>query len=52
MVKNTSALAVVSALLFFAAAVRLLDRLPGWTRVYSDDIAVVHVRRAATASVN
>ncbi len=27
-----------------AAAVRLLDRLPGWRRLYSDDIAVVHVR--------
>lgn len=26
-------------------AVRLLDRLPGWERVYSDDIAVVHKRR-------
>jgi len=27
-----------------AAAARLLDRLPGWQRIYSDDIAVVHVR--------
>jgi hypothetical protein len=27
-------------------AVALLDRLPGWTRVYADDIAVVHVRTA------
>jgi hypothetical protein len=26
-------------------AVALLDRLPGWKRVYADDIAVVHVRR-------
>ena len=28
-------------------AVALLDRLPGWQRVYSDDVAVVHKRRAA-----
>jgi hypothetical protein len=27
-------------------AVALLDRLPDWQRVYSDDIAVVHKRRA------
>ena len=27
-------------------AVGLLDRLPGWERVYSDKIAVIHVRRA------
>jgi hypothetical protein len=26
-------------------AVALLDRLPGWQRVYSDDVAVVHTRR-------
>ena len=26
-------------------AVKLLDRLPGWQRVYADDIAVVHKRR-------
>jgi hypothetical protein len=26
-------------------AVALLDRLPDWQRVYSDDVAVVHVRR-------
>jgi hypothetical protein len=26
-------------------AVALLDRLPGWQRVYADDIAVVHKRR-------
>ena len=26
-------------------AVALLDRLPGWSRVYADDIAVVHARR-------
>ena len=26
-------------------AVALLDRLPGWRRVYADDIAVVHARR-------
>jgi hypothetical protein len=25
----------------------LLDTLPGWQRIYADDIAVVHVRRAA-----
>jgi hypothetical protein len=31
-------------------AVRLLDRLPGWTRVYSDDIAVVHVRNPRVAA--
>ena len=28
-------------------AVALLDRLPGWERLHSDDIAVVHVRRPA-----
>jgi hypothetical protein len=28
-------------------AVALLDRLPGWRRVYSDDVAVVHKRLAA-----
>lgn len=28
-------------------AVALLDRLPDWERVYADDIAVVHKRRAA-----
>ena len=31
-------------------AVALLDRLPDWQRVYADDIAVVHVRRAAAVS--
>ena len=30
-------------------AVKLLDRLPGWKRVYADDRAVVHVRTAITA---
>ena len=28
-------------------AVALLDRLPGWERLYSDELAVVHVRKAA-----
>jgi hypothetical protein len=28
-------------------AVALLDRLPDWQRVYSDDVSVVHKRRAA-----
>jgi hypothetical protein len=28
-------------------AVELLDRLPDWQRVYADDVAVVHKRRAA-----
>ncbi len=28
-------------------AVAMLDRLPEWQRVYSDDVAVVHKRRAA-----
>jgi hypothetical protein len=27
-----------------APAIGLLDRLPGWRRLYSDDIAVVHIR--------
>jgi len=27
----------------------LMDQLPGWSRVYADDTAVVHVRRAAAA---
>lgn len=31
-------------------AVALLDRLPGWERIYADDIAVVHVRRPAAAA--
>jgi hypothetical protein len=26
-------------------AVALLDRLPDWKRIYSDDVAVVHARR-------
>jgi hypothetical protein len=30
-------------------AVVLLDHLPGWRRLYSDDFAVVHVRSAALA---
>jgi hypothetical protein len=30
-------------------AVALLDRLPDWQRVYSDDVAVVHKRRVAAA---
>jgi len=30
-------------------AVKLLDHLPGWKRVYADDRAVVHVRTATTA---
>jgi hypothetical protein len=29
-------------------AVAMLDRLPDWQRVYSDDVAVVHKRRDAT----
>jgi len=33
-----------------AAAARLLDRLPGWRRLYSDDMAVVHVRAARVAA--
>ena len=33
-----------------AAAARLLDRLPGWRRLYSDDMAVVHVRDARVAA--
>jgi hypothetical protein len=31
------------------AAVRRLDALPGWRRVYADPIAVIHVRRGAQA---
>lgn len=30
-----------------APSAGLLDRMPGWTRVYADDVAVVHVRAAA-----
>lgn len=26
-------------------AVKLLDRLPGWRRLYADDVAIVHIRR-------
>jgi hypothetical protein len=33
-----------------AAANTLLDRLPGWSRLYSDDIAVVHVRNDQVAA--
>jgi hypothetical protein len=32
-------------------AVALLNRLPGWERVYADDVAVVHKRRAGTGPV-
>jgi hypothetical protein len=34
-------------------AVALLDRLPGWKRAYTDDLAVIHVRKpdATTGSV-
>jgi hypothetical protein len=37
----------VDATLFFPStrAVSLLDRLPEWKRIYTDDVAVVHVRR-------
>ncbi len=31
-------------------AVALLDRLPGWQRVYADDVAVVHKRRGGLAA--
>jgi hypothetical protein len=31
-------------------AVALLDRLPGWQRIYADGVAVVHIRRKNTAS--
>jgi hypothetical protein len=30
-------------------AVRLLDHLPGWRRLYADDVAVVHVRTEPSA---
>jgi hypothetical protein len=30
-------------------AARLLDLTPGWKKLYADDIAVIHVRAAATA---
>lgn len=33
-------------------AVALLDRMPGWQRVYSDDVAVVHKRRSAVSTHN
>ena len=33
------------------AVVTLLDSLPGWRRVYADDIAVVHVRSGEIAAV-
>ena len=36
----------VTLLMPSTPAVGLLDRLPDWQRVYSDDIAVVHIRRA------
>jgi hypothetical protein len=31
-------------------ATRILDRMPGWRRVYADDWAVIHVRATAPAS--
>jgi hypothetical protein len=31
-------------------ALALLDRLPGWRRVYADDVAVVHVRDGSSAA--
>lgn len=31
-------------------AVAVLDRMPGWRRVYSDDLAVVHVREGGSAT--
>jgi hypothetical protein len=31
-------------------AVALLDRLPDWHRVYADEVAVVHTRRASRLS--
>ncbi|WFU22288.1 hypothetical protein QA649_29950 [Bradyrhizobium sp. CB1717] len=41
-----------STLLFpTTPAVGLLDRLPEWERVYSDNVAVVHVRRTRAESV-
>ncbi|MCP1834203.1 hypothetical protein J2R76_002540 [Bradyrhizobium sp. USDA 4532] len=40
-----------STLLFQATpAVGLLDRLPGWERIYAGDVAVVHVRRMYPAN--
>jgi hypothetical protein len=33
-------------------AVALLDRLPGWQRVYADDVAVVHRRRADANAID
>ena len=36
----------VTLLMPSTPAVGLLDRLPDWQRVYSDNIAVVHIRRA------
>jgi len=32
-------------------AVRLMDRLPGWERVYTDSVAVVHRRTMPTSSI-
>jgi hypothetical protein len=31
-------------------AVAALERMPGWTRVYADDVAVVHMRRSDVAA--
>ena len=36
----------VTLLMPSTPAVGLLDRLPDWQRVYSDNVAVVHIRRA------
>jgi len=33
-------------------AIGLLDRLPGWKRIYADDVAIVHVRTAASGSAD
>jgi hypothetical protein len=32
-----------------SAATKLLDHIDGWQRVYSDDIATIHVRNAGAA---
>jgi GTP-dependent phosphoenolpyruvate carboxykinase len=36
-----------------SAATKLLDRVDGWERIYSDDIATIHLRKAgAVHTVN
>ena len=34
-----------------SAATRLLDHVDGWRKIYSDDIATIHIRKAGAVHV-